>query len=160
MGMISCFRKISTPELQKLLENPGNLADTLFDEDNAANEYDLDKAWHAIHYMLNSAVWEVSSNAGALIVGGTPVSEEDMGYGPARYFDEKEVKLIFDDLKNISVEKLLSKYESMLQQGEEIYPTFEDTDEDREYIKDYFEGLKRFCEKAASNNECLITYIA
>lgn len=160
MGMIACFRKVSSSELQQLLDNPESLSEKLFNEENESNEYDLDKAWHAIHYMLNGSLWEISSNAGALIMGGQPISDEDVGYGPARYFKATEVKEIFDEFSKVSEENLFSNFESMLAQGSEVYPGFEDSPVDREYIKDYFQGLKKFYEKTVKDNDCLIAYLA
>ncbi len=159
MGMISNLKKVSSAELNKLLEDPSELTKVLYENEDESSHYDLDKAWHAIHYMLNGSVWEVSSIAGELFLGGELVSEQDVGYGPARYFDANKVSEIYSELDKISIEDLFSKYTAMLEQSE-IYPGFEDSAEDRDYINYYFSGVKEFCKKAVQENMCLITYLA
>ena len=157
MGMVAKLKTIPSDDLAKLLDDPSTLENILFEDDS--NQYDLDKSWHAIHFMLNGSVQGVSTIAGELIVGGNPISEEDMGYGPARYFEASKVLEISADLENITNELLFEKFNAMLEQGNEIYPGFQNTDEDREYISGYFSGLKEFCKKATQENKCLISYM-
>ncbi len=155
--MVANLKKISSDELNKLLKDPSDLTNILFEEDS--DTYDLDKSWHAIHYLLNGSVWEFSSLAGSIFLGGDVISDEDMGYGPARYFSSSQVKEISLELEKIDSKSLFENYSSMLKQGDEIYPGFQDNDEDREYVEHYFKGLKAFCEKASNEKMCLISYM-
>lgn len=159
MGMVSCLIKTNETELKSLLEDPGKLTDKLYGEDSKANKCDLDKAWHAIHFLLNGSVWGVTSPAGALLLGGEPVSEEDVGYGPARYFTVEQVREASDVLDQLEEEGFFSNYSSMLEQRDGICPAFEDTKEDREYIGSYFETLRGFCATAARDKQCIISYL-
>ncbi len=158
--MIAKFKKISSDNLQKLLDDPSRLEDVLFEDNDGSNSYDLDKAWHAIHFMLNGSVQGVSTISGELIVGGKPISEEDMGYGPARYFEVSKISDISAELETITNEAFFENFDAMLNQGNEIYSGFQNTDEDKEYIASYFSGLKEFCKKTAQENKCLISYMA
>ncbi len=83
-----------------------------------------------------------------------------MGYGPARYFEASKVSDISAELETITNEALFENFDAMLKQGNEIYPGFQNIDEDKEYIANYFYGLKEFCKKAAQENKCLISYMA
>lgn len=57
----------------------------LFDEGERPS-VDLDKAWHAIHYLLTGEADEVPGPLGFLVSGGAPVGAIEVGYGPARAF--------------------------------------------------------------------------
>ena len=48
--------------------------------------FDLDKAWHGIHFLLTGSAWETTPGAGESVLGGDPVGP-DRGYGPARLLD-------------------------------------------------------------------------
>lgn len=160
MGMIATFKMVSTDKIDNLLDQPGSLTNFLFDDVDDSNSYDLDKSWHAIHFMLNGSIQGVSTLAGELIVGGKLLSEEDIGYGPARYFEASKVISISAELEKITSESFMANFDTMLKQGEQIYPGFEDNDEDKQYIRSYFSGIKEFCKKAAHEKKCLISYLS
>lgn len=81
MGMIANLKKISCSELKAVLEAPEKITNIIYNDEDKINNYDLDKSWHAIHYLLNGSVWEVTNYAGELFLGGTPISDEDRGLG-------------------------------------------------------------------------------
>ncbi len=157
--MVAEFKKISSENLQKLLHDPSGLENVLFEDKDETNSYDLDKAWHAIHFLLNGSVQGVTTISGELIVGGKPISEEDVGYSPARYFEASKVADISEELETITVEDLFENFDPMLKKGNDIYSGFQNTDVDKEYISNHFIGLKEFCKKATQENKCLISYM-
>src|SRR6266481_8348981 len=57
----------------------------------------IDKAWHGVHYLLCGKVEPGSDLASQAVMGGTEVGE-DLGYGPARYFEADEVANIAREL--------------------------------------------------------------
>jgi len=159
MGMTSSYRKLSSLKLAELQKEPENITAFIFNQDES-NRFDLDKSWHAIHFLVTHELGGYSTLAGSVIHGGTPISDEDMGYGPARYFVSEEVKGMSQELNNISTESLFENYAHMLSQSQQVYPGFEDTTEDKEYIESYFTNLKAFLESAANENKCLITWLS
>src|SRR5919108_645463 len=42
-------------------------------------DVDLDKAWHAIHYMLTQSAWDGNEPLNFLVGGGAPVGDIDVG---------------------------------------------------------------------------------
>lgn len=157
MSMIANLKTITPEKLNELLQDGSGLTKILFNDESS--HYDGDKAWHAIHFMMNLAVWEFSSLAGGLFLGGKLLSEEDVGYGPARYFDEEEVQELVAELEHMDSDTLMANYNEMLMLGDEIYPSFSDTREDREYISERFDAAKIFCQEAADSRQCLISYM-
>jgi hypothetical protein len=62
MSMIFILRQIDAEDIQQLSNNPQSILDMLnedvqVDEVKLAMETDLDKAWHAIHYLLTGSAW-------------------------------------------------------------------------------------------------------
>ncbi len=97
MSMIGYYFRADDGMVQQLKE--GSCGDILFDESNRERLFDVDKAWHAIHYTLTGGLWGMTGEpASWLVFGVEPVNEEDMGYGPARLIENDVVKLIADAL--------------------------------------------------------------
>ena len=89
MSMIGCFRRVPEARLRALLADPESITDFL-DEEGFA-DFDIDKAWHGIHYLLTGTAWEGAAPLNFLVAGGRPVGDVDVGYGPARAFSGAEV---------------------------------------------------------------------
>jgi len=53
MGMAACFASVSPEDLRRFQADPSELQEYLHSEtDDPPDWVDVDKAWHAIHYML------------------------------------------------------------------------------------------------------------
>jgi len=188
MSMIGNFRTTSDADIDELLERPKRIELMLYGEyiteksrkkglfsflkkkethpDNwrprdQGDEFDVDKAWHGIHYLLTGSAWEGSGPEAFIVVGGMEIGDVDVGYGPARAFKSKEVREIADKLRGIEKEALMKACDKKKFFKNEIYP--EIWDEKPEscfgYVLEYFEDLKRFVVKAAENGKALIVYI-
>ena len=156
MSMIASLKSVNEEKLKELLSNPDGLIPFLYEEDGQV--CNVDKAWHAIHFLLNKAVWECSSIGGAVFLGGVPISDEDIGYGPARYFSSDESSSISAELAKITDVTLLENFAALTSESE-IYPGFSDNVEDREYITQNFSQLKEFCAEVAKSGSSIITYM-
>jgi hypothetical protein len=99
MGMELIGRRLSTDELRAVLDDPAAVGELLYgdlDDEDAEMpdpELDLDKSWHAIHYLLTGTAWEIDDGAGAAILGGEEIGE-DGGYGPARLLGAEKVRAV------------------------------------------------------------------
>jgi hypothetical protein len=157
MSMIASLKSISESKLNELLADPIGLTSYLYESEDG-QVCDVDKAWHAIHFLLNQRVWESTSLGGSVFLGGVPISEEDVGYGPARYFTSEQSAAISSELSKVSEAKLLENYVALVHESE-IYPGFEDNQEDKEYISQNFSQLKEYCAEVAKTGGCIITYM-
>lgn len=83
---------------------------------------DLDKSWHAIHFLLSRCDNNSSQYASFLLSGGHrfPVPIEKPA--PTRAFLSSEVKDIADMLASITDEMLISGYQPSLMNQSGIYP--------------------------------------
>lgn len=161
MSMIGNYRRLSQGELAALLAAPETITDFLYGEQNYSeteNQLDIDKAWHAIHYLLNGTTWGGKKPLVNAVLGGAPLGEEDVGYGPARYLLPSQVAETSKALQPISHEQLWSGFDAAEMKKAEIYPKFEGGEDDRGYICGNFEEIKLFFAAAASQEEAMLLY--
>jgi Domain of unknown function (DUF1877) len=85
---------------------------------------DIDKTWHAIHYLLTRCPDEADLPAGFL-VGGTPIGD-DLGYGPARIFKSNEVQEVAALMHRLPEDFVQSELKFSELQAADIYPTIWD----------------------------------
>ncbi len=188
MSMIGNFRTTSDADIDALLARPKRIELMLYGEyvadktksgifsflkkkkeeptdnwkpEEPGAEFDVDKAWHGIHFLLTGSAWEGSGPEAFIVAGGTEIGDIDVGYGPAREFRSKDVHAIAERLKTIDKGSLEKRFDKKTFIEEEIYP--EIWDEEPEdcfgYLLEYFEMLKQFIIKAAEDNKALIVYL-
>jgi hypothetical protein len=113
---------------------------------------DLDKSWHAIHFMLTGTAWEGNYPENFIILGGTEIGDIDFGYGPARAITSEQLLGIQSFLNQLSADNLMMRYNSATLTAESVYPEIWDrADEEnqtKDYIKKNYENLKFFIQKA------------
>jgi len=124
MSLIGHLYLLPEARVQALLTNPSLVVSTI---DSAYNEpgagfVDLDKAWHALHYLLTGSARDGEGPLAFLLKGGTPVGDEDLGYGPARVFQPPEVAAIADALADVSQRTLLPRFDLKKLERLELYP--------------------------------------
>lgn len=124
---------------------------------------DIDKAWHALHFLFTGTAWEGEPPADFLVTGGTKIGEVDVGYGPARSFTPAEVQRIAAFLNEQREDELKSRIDLEAMQKLDIYPSVwsEDTDieEEWEYLVTSFREMKQFVGQAAQADLSMIVYI-
>ncbi len=128
-----------------------------------ADMLDIDKTWHAIHYLLTGTDWESGFPEGFLVSCGQVVGDVDVGYGPARSFSQSEVATIADYLAGLPNETLRSRLDFAEMQRLDIYPVvWEDEsliDDEWEYICGGLDDLRRFLAETKSKGMGLLVYI-
>lgn len=166
MGMIGCFRRLPDEDLARLLEDPSGIVDYLDGEEPSGfgpfADLDVDKAWHGIHFLLTGTAEEGGGALGFIVAGGTPIGDEDVGYGPARGFAAAEVARIASALTPVTAEALAARYDARALAAAEVYPDawLQDGDEARDYLVGHFEQLKSFLLGAAEQREALIVFLS
>src|SRR6218665_781943 len=115
MSMKGNYLRVSAETLDKVTARPKRLDEllgpTLLATGNTPNHLSLDKAWHAIHYLLNGNGGCGISLLSDAVIGGTPIGDEEFGYGPPRGLTSGEVRKVSAALAKISIEKLLIRYD-------------------------------------------------
>ena len=121
-----------------------------------SNVLSLEKAWHGLHYLLTGDPWGGNGTRGFMLTGGTEQGD-DLGYGPARYFDPEEVREISDELNGITEGELWSNFDARQMTSSGVYPNIwgEPVDDLQEEYFDYFQMLKEFLAQTADHGEAM-----
>src|SRR5579859_1183536 len=102
MAMIGNLRPASDAQIARLLANPEEITRFLYGSDVPSNDrVVLNKAWHAIHFVLTGSRLGGSAPLNFLVDEGTPVGAVDVGYGPARVLTSDQVRQLADALAAI-----------------------------------------------------------
>lgn len=162
MGMIGYFFRADDETIQKIQD--GSTADVVFKEELEEQLLDIDKTWHAIHFIVtgNPDECEDGNILSHLIFGSAPVNDDDLGYGPAMLVEKGTVAQIANALNEWGKETFHEKFnmESLIEN--EIYPVMEgeDAEEFFTYVWEYFVFLKEFYQEAAKEGQHVLTFIA
>lgn len=167
MGMIANFRRLPETDLQSLREDPELVSEYLSEGQSTGDfgpfaDLDVDKAWHAIHFLLTGSAWEGDAPLNFIAAGGTELGD-DVGYGPARCLDAREVASLAAALQSIPTDVLLTRFDPAALSAADIYPDIWDRppeeDDTRGYVAEYYEMLRAFILDAAAKNEALLVSI-
>lgn len=161
MSMIGYFFKADDELVHKISQ--GDPGEIIFDDAYSENMIDVDKTWHAIHFILSGNAYESDDNnvLSQLVLGGPPINEEDLGYGPALLLDKNLVVQIANDLKSWDEAVFREKFDFNNMIANEIYPIIDGEDENEfyTYVLEYFNNLKTFIAEAAEEGQNVITFI-
>lgn len=121
---------------------------------------DLDKAWHAIHWLLTGEAEEAPLPAGGLL-GGLPVGE-DLGYGPARVLTPEETTGFAALLAEADRATLFGRFDFAALEKAGIYPPVWGRRDhgDMSYVLDYADDLRAFVAARAERGEGLVIVLA
>ena len=132
---------------------------TLQEEDTT----DVDKTWHALHFLFTGSDWDGSFPEGFLVSCGEPVGNVDVGYGPAKSFTSIQVKEIAGFLSGLERADLMNRFDPEKMHELEIYPSIwdnsENPEEDWEYVEGGLDEIIRFVGETAERNMALLIHI-
>lgn len=160
MSMIGNLLAVPQGELDELFADPEAVSSVLY-EKCSEEVVDLDKAWHAIHFMLTGQQYGGTPPLSNAVFGVEPIGEEDVGYGPALGTSADVAKQIATALSAISDQEFAARFDPEALNSAGIYPQI--WDEGAEVLNDYimpnFLALRGFYQKAAENGLAVITFI-
>lgn len=194
MSMIFNLRLATDAEIAALLEHPGAIERWLYGEEEfppddtkpiwkfwkssaqqppsisdqfGAQETDLDKAWHGLHYAFSGCSDESGTFPSNFMLGGRPIGDVDVGYGPARCFGSEEVRQIDSFLRQFPPKRLAETVTAASIIEADLYPfsggnaeEVEATlDEDLDYLSEYFVIMAEFVASAVRERAGLIVYL-
>ncbi len=116
----------------------------------------IDKAWHGVHYLLCGKLEPGSDLASQAVMGGTDIGD-DMGYGPARYFDAAKVAAIAVELSRPNLEaEMTARWDPAQMATLGIYPGKFDA-ADQQWLMDAFRQLRQFYVDASAAKLAIVT---
>ncbi|MDF8263283.1 YfbM family protein [Luteipulveratus flavus] len=159
MGMIWEGRAVSAAELARLRTSPEYLWQLRESGGEPPAVVDLDKAWHALHWLLAGDDAPTDDVLADAIMGGVGVGE-DTGYGPARVLEADRVAEVAAALAPIDVPWLRARYDPQRLSEAEIYPDIWDEDDVfEEYLAFHFTLLKALYAHAAERRCAVVQAI-
>lgn len=166
MSMMGNFLLVHDAEIDTLLAAPSGIDDVL-DRAYAGKDpgyVDADRAWHAIHFLLTGTAWGGEPPLNFCASGGTPIGEEDVGYGPARALRAADVAALHAQLKRIDTATLVSRFDGARMDALEIYPQgwtgFDPKGPDAESITDAYEQIVALVAKGASAGRGMLVWLS
>ena len=154
--MRGTYVRLAELKLERTLRDPQLVSDVLFPEVDDGNVLDIDKAWHAIHFLLNADPWNGHPPLHDAVLGGAEFGE-DRGYGPPRYLRPAEVANVAAALRSISGDVLWSRFSQQDFADAEIYPHgWTGTDDEKNYILAYYDKLREFFDTASLAGQAVV----
>jgi len=161
--MIGQFIRVSDAELQAYLQDSSLLEERLDSVEGDEEEFfDIDKSWDALSFLLTGHTIENVNSATpplswTIFGNGTVDTEQEIGYGPAKYLTPEEVQAVHQALSPLSAPELMNRYDAKELNSLHIYPEdWSDSSDWTTYLADYFEDLKAFYAKAAMEHQAMI----
>ena len=120
----------------------------------------LDKSWHAIHFLLTGDAGGAPYPLG-LVMGGEDIGA-DQGYGPARLIEPDEMLDFSAALSALSDAELKKRYDPAEMAQHHVYiadSLVEEGEEGWNYLVSFLLGLRRFAERCVQTNSGAIILI-
>ncbi|MEL7499151.1 MAG: YfbM family protein [Planctomycetota bacterium] len=128
--------------------------DTIQGTADPGDGLDLYKSWNAMHVLLNDGACGAESDA---IMGGTPIGE-DLGFGPARFLNDREVADISAALSRISTSDFESRFD--VAKMKDVYAFHqENADDEWPILSKLFAETKTFYASAAQATNGVILFL-
>lgn len=123
-------------------------------------EIDLDKAWHALQWLLTKPLsksegdeWELPPPEGTLLSAGAPVEGSDHGYGDERAIYPEETSSFAEFLLQTPWSEVASRYDAAAMDSAGVYPTGWGEPDRLEWLEDIYGRLRAFVQE--TRNESL-----
>jgi len=166
MGMIGNYTMTDESTINKILARDITFEEFFYDDEDEPTEdfLDIDKSWHIIYFTLTGAASDANNDnpLSKVVLGGRYLGEQNIDFEfPRCYLLAEEAKQVNAALRAVSSDDFAKKFdfEAMLKNDIYIVSPAGNADDLLEYSLDFFEAIKLFFEKAASDNKCLICWI-
>ena len=155
------LRPASDADIERLLANPAEIMHFLYGSvADASERVALDKAWHAIHFLLTGSRLGGDEPLNFLVDEGTPVGEVDVGYGPARVLMSQQVQRIADALAHIEPSEIARRVDVKRFDQEAIYPgDWQRNGAGVDYVVSSYREMRDLIARTAAEGRGLILYI-
>ena len=183
MTRITYLRTTSDADVHDLLENPHRIEGLLYGLTQAmaapyawigcllgkplaanawrphiwGSAFDIDRAWHGIHFLLTGDPTSGEGHRAFLLTGGRPIVDVDVGFGPARALLSPEVQTISRTLDTRSPGELQAGCQADRFWAHAIYPDIWDEPFARSfgYSLLHFKGLRDYLRSAAEHDRAI-----
>lgn len=163
MSMILYLKSATESQISSLLKDPATIEDFL-DMEESSDYFELDKAWHGIHFLLTNSAWKGAEPLCYLVCGGEEIGDIDVGYGPARALTSKQTAAFASELNKIDEAEFRRRFNPRQMMANDIYPSIWDRpiekDDTYGFLCGYLSELKEFLEEACKNGQGIIVWMS
>lgn len=165
MSMTGRYHRVTPQQLAALRADPSAFPDFVYPkngtEPSADRRLDIDKAWHAVHFLLNGDPWEGRRPLVDAVLGGTELGQRNFVYGPPRYLTPDEVHGVAEALDAVPTFELLDRFDAQALNDAEVYPHgWSGSAEERNWIERSYLELTQFFRRAAEAGDAMVLYLA
>ncbi len=155
MSMEAYYKKTTDEEITALQSGELSSYDFMFESENEC----IGQVWHVLHYAITGSADEGEGALAKAVLGGEPVNDDDLGYGPLLYCSKDDVKEVASALNDITAETIEARldYNSLAAEGVYLAEYVEDG---RDEVYAAFETVKKIFGEAAANDENVVFCIA
>jgi hypothetical protein len=159
VSMIANYLRVPESVLVGLYDDPSTVAELLYERERE-RVVDVDKAWHAIHYTLTGSAWEASGALASVVLGGRPIGDEDLGYGPARALTAAEVAAAAAELAAIDDAEFRARFDVEALASADVYPPIWDEGDDAlDYVAAYYGVVRDLFRDAAASGDAIVIFL-
>jgi hypothetical protein len=156
------YLRVSPSVIRDIQAEPSRLLAILYPDPEpdgfGSRRLDIEKTWHIIHFLLNGDAWDGTGPLFGAVLGGSQLTEEDLGYGSARFLDPTEVVATAKALSSLSPEELWSRFDDTRVRAAELYWSTEP--EGKHYALENYQALRTFFAVAAQAGDAVILWLA
>ncbi|WP_121830390.1 YfbM family protein [Streptomyces sp. S1] len=166
MSMIGEYARLTPAELDRAIHDPDwaqefvdELIEAELDATPKASEarcHDVDKAWHALDFLLRRIDFPVD-----IVHGEEEIPEaEDWGYGPPQFLSPERVRTAAEALATTPYEALVEGVHPIDLAKAEIYPTIVwERGESLDYVTTHYQALVPFFQAAADAGDAILIWL-
>jgi hypothetical protein len=164
MSMTGNLLQVTPAKLEEILIDSSVLEDIFYTEESD-HLIDIDKAWEGIFFLLTGCSIAQLHDAKppfsqALFSLQLVDEDQDMGYGPAHFLTDEQVKEVSLALTSISIAHLKSRYNESVMMEKEIYPEiWNEGPQAFNFLYENFEKMKGFYKVASEKGNAVITFL-
>jgi hypothetical protein len=161
MGATAQLKPITASEAAALLAQPDDIEAFLFPDDvddPFEGQADLEKAWHAIHYVLTGSHEPDGTPLGDAVLGGVELGP-DLGHGRARLICAERVVQISEALAKVD---FAANFEQVDKSPERLTAIYRGAHLAiaYDYLAHWYPGLVEIYARAASQDKAMLVYLA
>ena len=163
MGMVWVMTVASDQEVAQLRDNPSAIYDFVNSQDayESGRTLDLDKQWHAVHFLLTGSA-EITNDPLSLIIGRFEEIGPDNGYGPAWFVPKDFITNFNNAISSLSYDELVARYDTDAMVHENVYiadALASEGEEGRGFVLEDVARLRAFVATAAADGSSAFALI-
>jgi len=154
------WRRTTSDELD-LLERDPDVAGPLMADPapDGRQVFDIGRAWHAVHMLLNGSPWGGSGPASDVVLGGTVLGDPST-YEPVRVLVPQRVSAVAVLLAGLPVDDLRGRFTHRAFRQAEVYPdVWDQPDVLTSFVLPAYEALRGFYAGAAAAGDAVLVQL-